>query len=163
MALFCSQPHPSGADASGVGEGDANETGFFSRQPELPGMSIELRACDRRRNRYRAWRVEAGRDLFGRWNALVTFGRIGCDGRTQRHDFDSERATIAFVRACLRRRGTAERRLSVRYRIIDASPSALPLLRVLGLEVKPCSEPAGSRQTNLALDWPFDRVGCGAR
>jgi predicted DNA-binding WGR domain protein len=161
MALFCSQPHPSGADASGVGEGDANETGFFSRQPDLPGMTIELRACDRRRNRYRAWRVEAGRDLFGRWNARVTFGRIGCDGRTQRHDFDSEAATTAFVRACLRRRGTAERRLSVRYRVIDASPSALPLLRIFGLEVQPSLGPAEGCPKGLALDWPFDRKAPG--
>ncbi len=119
-------------------------------------MSIELRACDRRRNRYRAWRIDAGRDLFGRWNARVTFGRIGCDGRTQRHDFDTEAATTAFVRACLRRRGTAEKRLSVGYRVIDASPSALPLLRVLGLEVTPRSEPAEGRLKDLTLDWPFD-------
>jgi predicted DNA-binding WGR domain protein len=162
MTLFCSQPLPSGADGSGVGEGDANEIGFFSREPFVPGMSIELRACDRRRNRYRAWRVEADQDLFGRWNARVTFGRIGCDGRTQRHDFDSEAATAAFVRACLRRRGTAEKRLSVGYRVIDASPSALPLLRVLGLDVTPRSEPAEGRPKDLALDWPFDGEAPGS-
>lgn len=62
----------------------------------MPGMTVELRACDRRRNRYRAWRVDAAQDRFGRWNTRVTFDRIGCDGRTQRHDFDSEAATTAF-------------------------------------------------------------------
>jgi predicted DNA-binding WGR domain protein len=114
---------------------------FFSREPHLPGMSVELRACDRCRTRYRAWRVDAGLDLFGRWNARVTFGRIGCDGRTQHHDFDSESATTAFVRACLRQDDTAEKRPSIRGWVIDASRSALPLLRVLGPEVRPCSGP----------------------
>jgi len=70
-------------------------------------MSRALWARDRSRNLYRASRDDAGRDLFGRWNARVTFGRIGCDGRTKRHDFDETAATTAFVRACLRGRGAA--------------------------------------------------------
>jgi len=107
-------------------------------------LSIELQACDRARNRYRRWHVTAGQDLFGRWHARVTFGRIGCDGRTIRHDFVSGDDAAAFIRACLRRRATAERRLSIRYRVIDASPSALSLLRITGLEEMPCSgQPGG--------------------
>jgi predicted DNA-binding WGR domain protein len=105
----------------------------------LSGTSIELHACDPRRNRYRRWRVDADQDLFGHWNARVTFGRIGCGGRTQRHDFDTEAATRSFVRTCLRRRGTVEKRLSIRYRVIDASSSALPPLRPVGLEEEQCS------------------------
>jgi predicted DNA-binding WGR domain protein len=108
------------------------ETGFS-------GMSIELHACDPRRNRYRRWRVDVDQDLFGHWNARVTFGRIGCGGRTQHHDFDTEAATRSFVRACLRRPGTAEKRLSIRYRVIDVSSGALPLLRLVGLEKEQCS------------------------
>jgi len=109
------------------------------REASLPGLSIELQACDRARNRDRRWYVDARQDLFGHWHARVTFGRIGCDGRTIRHDFVTEAATAAFIRACLRRRGTAEKRLSIRYRVIDASPSALPLLRIAGLEEEQCS------------------------
>ena len=112
---------------------------FSYRLPSLPGMRIELQACDRERNRYRSWRVEADRDLFGRWNTRVTFGRIGCEGRTRRHDFANEADAAGFIRACLRRRGTAEKRLSIRYRVIDASPSAVPLLRIAGLEEGQCS------------------------
>lgn len=109
----------------------------------MVGISIELQACDRAANRYRSRRVEAGQDLFGRWNARVTFGRIGCDGRTRRHDFPTETAVEIFLRRCLRRRGTAEKRLSIRYRVIDASPSALPLLRLTGLEEEGCSRFVG--------------------
>jgi predicted DNA-binding WGR domain protein len=73
-------------------------------------LSIELQACDRARNRYRRWHVTAGQDLFGRrWHARVTFGRIGCNGRTIRHDFVSGDDAAAFIRACLRRRATAEK------------------------------------------------------
>jgi predicted DNA-binding WGR domain protein len=76
-------------------------------------LSIELQACDCARNRYRRWHVAAGQDLFGRWHARVTFGRIGCDGRTIRHDFVNEDDAAPFIRACLRRRATAEKRLAM--------------------------------------------------
>jgi hypothetical protein len=62
-------------------------------------LSIELQACDRARNRYRRWHLAAGQDLFGRWHARVTFGRIGCEGRTIRHDFVNEDDAAAFIRA----------------------------------------------------------------
>lgn len=105
----------------------------------MSAIQIELQACDPARNRYRAWRVDAGRDLFGRWNARVTFGRIGCRGRTQRHDFEDVGDVERFIGQCLRRRATAEKRVLVRYRLIDASPEAVPLLRHAGMEETPCS------------------------
>ena len=86
-------------------------------------LSIELDACDRARNHYRRWHVTAGQDLSGRWHTRVIFGRIGCSGRIIHHDFVTEDAAAAFIRACLRRRATAENRLSIRYRVIAASPS----------------------------------------
>jgi len=92
-------------------------------------LSIELQACDRARNSYRRWHVTAGQDLFGRRHARVTFGRIGCDGRTIRHEFVTEDAAATFIRACLRRRATAEKRLSIWYRVVEAvnpRPSGTP-------------------------------------
>ena len=56
----------------------------------MTAIDVELQACDRAANRFRSWRVEVGKDLFGRWNARVSFGRIGCEGRTRRHDFRTE-------------------------------------------------------------------------
>jgi predicted DNA-binding WGR domain protein len=70
-------------------------------------LSIELQACDRARKRYRRWHVTASQDLFRRWHVRVTFGRIGCDGRNIRHEFVTEDAAAAFIRACLHRRATA--------------------------------------------------------
>jgi hypothetical protein len=43
----------------------------------------------------------------------VTFGCIGCEGRTIRHDFVNKEDAAAFIRACLRRRATAEKRLAM--------------------------------------------------
>jgi len=40
-------------------------------------MTIELQAREQAHNRFRPWAVDAGPNLFGLWNASVTFGRIG--------------------------------------------------------------------------------------
>jgi predicted DNA-binding WGR domain protein len=81
------------------------------RIDHLSEIFIELHASDPATNRRRAWRVVAGADLFGRWTAHVSFGRIGAAGRTIRHEFESETAAVAFVRRSLRRRATADRLL----------------------------------------------------
>jgi len=78
-------------------EGDADGARFCSREPPLPGVSVALLACDRRENRYRAWRVDAGRDLFGRSNGGAMFGHVGRGGQTERRRFGSETAATAFV------------------------------------------------------------------
>jgi len=70
-------------------------------------MLIDLRACDPAANRFRAWRLEVGQDLFGAWTAEVRFGRIGRPGRALRRAFASEREVRAFVAARLRRRASA--------------------------------------------------------
>jgi hypothetical protein len=143
--------------------GEATRMGWVLLERRLvlsERLSIELQACDRARNRYRRWHVTAGQDLFGYWHARVTFGRIGCDGRTIRHDFVNENDAATFIRACLHRRATAEKRLSIRYRVIEASPTALPLLRIVGLQERPCSEFAqqeslkGLEAMRLIGDWP---------
>jgi predicted DNA-binding WGR domain protein len=99
----------------------------------LSEILIELHASDPATNRRRAWRVVAAADLFGRWTAYVTFGRIGAAGRTIRHEFASEAAAVAFVQRSLRRRATAVRRLGVSYRPVEASPAADRLLVLTGL------------------------------
>jgi predicted DNA-binding WGR domain protein len=96
-------------------------------------ISIALQACDPAANRHRSWRVEAGRDLFGQWWARVCFGRIGCRGRTMRHEFGSEAEARAFVRRGLRRRRGSIKRCGVAYRLIEASSAAAPLLAITGI------------------------------
>jgi hypothetical protein len=88
----------------------------------IDDISIELQAKDVGANRLRAWRIEAGPDLFGVWVTTVRFGRSGAAARAR-----------SFVRTRLRRRGTAKRRIGVAYRVIAASPVAEPLLHLMGL------------------------------
>ena len=99
----------------------------------MSDILIELHACDPASNRYRAWRVVAGVDLFGLWTAHVSFGRIGAVGRSMRHEFTTEAAVVRFVRRGLRRRASAVRRLGIPYRPVEASPAAHSLLAVTGL------------------------------
>ncbi|ACB97300.1 WGR domain-containing protein [Beijerinckia indica] len=87
---------------------------------------LEARAPDL--NRHRFWRVRIDRDLFGCWNARVTFGRIGGAGRTLRYDFEDQDEARAFVRKGLKRRQGAPRRCGVAYRLVEASGNAEDLL-----------------------------------
>jgi hypothetical protein len=96
-------------------------------------ISIELQAKDTKANHLRSWRVEAGPDLFGVWVTKVRFGRIGAADRALGYHFGSEAEVRSFVRARLRRRGTAKRRIGVAYRVIAASSVAQPLLHLMGL------------------------------
>ena len=96
-------------------------------------MRIELRACDPAANRRRAWRLEAGRDLFGAWTTEVQFGRIGRPGRTIRQAFISEPELQAFVRRRLKRRATAPRRIGVAYRCVGADAASAGLLAAVGI------------------------------
>lgn len=96
-------------------------------------IAVVLQGQNPEGTRRRAWSVVAGRDLFGNWVARVSFGRIGCRGRTIPHEFASDEEARSFVRAGLRRRRGAARRCGVDYRVIEASPAAEPLLEVVGL------------------------------
>ena len=98
-------------------------------------MMIALEARAPALNRLRSWTLAADQDLFGRWQAVVTFGRIGRHGQARRHAFEDEAGLSRFVRRALLRRRSATRRIGVSYEAVEASPSVLPLLRQLGLAV----------------------------
>ena len=99
-------------------------------------IRIEMQASDLAANRNRAWRVEAGQDLFGQWTTRVTFGRIGCMGRSLSRLFTTEAAALAFVRRGLRRRQTSVQRFGVPYRLVAASPEATTLLELTGITAR---------------------------
>ena len=94
---------------------------------------IALQARDPGANRMRAWRLEAGRDLFGAWTAEVQFGRIGRAGRTVTRSFGAESELRAFMRARLRRRASAPARIGVAYRCVGADAGSARLLRGFGI------------------------------
>lgn len=79
-------------------------------------FSAHLEARDPEHNRWRSYRVEAGRDLFGTWMVAITFGRIGAArGRTIAYIADDEAGAQRLACACLRRRASAPRRIGVAY------------------------------------------------
>ena len=93
---------------------------------------IELAAIDDPRNCRRRYRVEAGQDLFGTWLVTITFGRLGASGRTIVHVAGDEQQARKLVRASLRLRATAPRRIGVAYR--ERARSASPAWSDIGSE-----------------------------
>lgn len=79
-------------------------------------FSIQLEARALELGRWRAYRVEAGRDLFGAWVVAATFSRIGSSGRTLFQRAPSETEARRPVVLSLRRRASALRRIGVGYR-----------------------------------------------
>lgn len=96
-------------------------------------MMIALEARAPALNRLRSWTLSADQDLFGQWQAVVTFGRIGRRGQVRRHTFDDEVGLSGFVRCALLWRRSATRRIGVSYEAVQASPSVRPLLAQLGV------------------------------
>jgi len=78
---------------------------------------IELHATDTVRNRWRFYRIEAGRDLFGDYVVILSFGRIGAKGQSKTHVVADAAAGKEFVRACLKRRQSAPRRIGIAYQV----------------------------------------------
>ena len=66
-------------------------------------FTARLEARDAARNLWRAYTLEAGRDLFGAWVVEVSYGRIGRPGRTLvRGGGDGERLVVALTRLVAR-------------------------------------------------------------
>jgi len=87
-------------------------------------FSVELAAIDTSRNCRRRYRIEAAQDLLGAWLVTVTFGRLGSVGRSVTYVVDDEDQARRTVRACLRRRASAPRRIGVPYRVRDLHASS---------------------------------------
>jgi hypothetical protein len=83
----------------------------------LDAFTARLEACDPTRGCFRAYRIEAGTDLFGDWLVDVTYGRFGSRGRTVRHIAADEAEARKIVRHCLQRRATAKKRIGVAYQL----------------------------------------------
>lgn len=84
-------------------------------------FSVSLEAVDPALGRFRAYRVEAGTDLFGAWLVDVTYGRIGTRGTSRRYAAEDEAEARQIIRHHLRRRSTAKERIGVSYRVREIS------------------------------------------
>ena len=84
-----------------------------SEDAMLTSLCIRLEARSVAHRCFRAYEIELGADLFGAWMVEMSYGRIGALGRTKVRSFSTTEEAQAQVRACLRKRATAPRRIGV--------------------------------------------------
>jgi predicted DNA-binding WGR domain protein len=84
-------------------------------------LRIRLEARSSARRCHRAYEVAVSTDLFGAWLVEMSYGRIGTFGRVKARSFSTADAAAAQVRACLRKRASAPRRIGVAYRLRSAA------------------------------------------
>ncbi|MGH8551277.1 MAG: WGR domain-containing protein [Methylococcales bacterium] len=82
------------------------------------GFRIDLQACDPARNRQRFYTIEAAHDLFGDLIVTLHYGRIGTRGHTKNFIVPDAQAGAKLVRACLKRRQSAPKRVGVAYEVL---------------------------------------------
>jgi predicted DNA-binding WGR domain protein len=56
-------------------------------------------------------------DLFGQWIVETRWGRIGATGQCQQRSFPDATAAQDYVRAILRKRRSARKRIGVEYQL----------------------------------------------
>jgi predicted DNA-binding WGR domain protein len=101
----------------------------MSSEGAMPtSLCIRLEARSAAHRCFRAYEIELGTDLFGAWMVEMSYGRIGALGRTKVRSFSTTKEARAQVRACLRKRATAPRRIGVAYRVrrMDGCTTWLP-------------------------------------
>jgi predicted DNA-binding WGR domain protein len=83
----------------------------------VTSLSIRLEARSAAQRCYRAYAIDVATDLFGAWLVDMSYGRIGTIGRTKIRSFATIEDAQDQVRACLRKRATAPRRIGVAYHV----------------------------------------------
>ena len=78
---------------------------------------IDLIAVDPARNVRRRYAICVTPDLFGAYIVETSWGRIGTRGQSKCLSFPDRAGAERHVAAILRRRGTAENRIGVPYRL----------------------------------------------
>ena len=91
----------------------------------MTSLSIRLEARSSAHRCYRAYEIDVAMDLFGAWMVDMSYGRIGTIGRSKIRSFATIEDAQDQVRACLRKRATAPRRIGVAYHVrrVDQSES----------------------------------------
>jgi predicted DNA-binding WGR domain protein len=87
----------------------------------MTSLCIKLEARSPAHRCHRAYEIAVSADLFGAWVVEMSYGRIGTLGRTKARSFSTADAAAAQVRACLRKRASAPRRIGVAYRLRSAA------------------------------------------
>jgi hypothetical protein len=107
-------------------------------------LLVELEARDTARNLHRAYRIEAGLDLFGMWQVDLAYGRIGRRHRILKLVTAEEATARRLVLGALRRRSSAPKRIGVPY-VVTGGFDSLGWLNSSG----------GSDHGGTVVDKPF--------
>ena len=87
----------------------------------FPPRLIHLRALDPARNIARDYSIWMSIDLFGDYVVETCWGRIGAKGQRQRRSFPDALSARRHVRAIVRKRRGARKRIGVDYRLVTVS------------------------------------------
>jgi predicted DNA-binding WGR domain protein len=83
----------------------------------MTSLCIRMEARSPTRRCHRAYEIAVSADLFGAWLVEMSYGRIGTAGRTRAQSFAMADEAAAQVKACLRKRASAPRRIGVPYHV----------------------------------------------
>ena len=83
-------------------------------------VTLELEAHNPTDNHHRAYVLDVGQDLLLQWVVTLRFGRTARTGRVLTYPVADREAARRLVRARLRRRLTARRRIGCAYRLTRA-------------------------------------------
>jgi len=84
-----------------------------------------LQANDQEQNKHRFYRIAYGQDLFEQWIVEITYGQVGCKGRSLITLYDSQKEAVSYVKQALKRRQSSTGRTGVNYDSVYSNMSQL--------------------------------------
>lgn len=84
-------------------------------------FSMVLHAKNPQKNVARAYTLHVGLNLFGEVEVVTIYGRIGARGRSKTYPCASQEEAWERVKAILKRRLSAPKRIGVHYHVVDYS------------------------------------------
>ena len=86
-------------------------------------LSVTFEAHNNERNHHRRYEIRLGRDLFGDWTVSLCYGRTKQGGQEVRIAGSDAERLRGCIRASLRRRLSAPKRIGCEYRLKELSVS----------------------------------------
>ena len=82
-----------------------------------------MQANDPEQNKHRFYRIAYGQDIFDQWIVEITYGQVGCKGRSLITLYDSQKEAVSYVKQALKRRQSSPNRIGVAYESVYSSTS----------------------------------------
>ena len=89
--------------------------------PIVPGWNIRLQAKNPPKNIFRWYSLRVDQNLFGEWCLSISYGRIRQRGQSKHYSWPDMASLIIQMKAILRKRFNATKRIGCNYEIITFS------------------------------------------